>query len=81
MNIKILGSGCAKCAKLKLIVEEAVKNLKLDAAVEKVEDFMIIMEYGVMITPALVIDEKVIFSGKVPSVKEIEGMLNDCKKV
>ena len=75
MNIKVLGSGCAKCAKLKLIVEEAVKNLNLEATVEKVEDFMKIMKYGVMITPALVIDEKVIFSGKVPTVKEIEEML------
>ena len=77
MNIKILGSGCAKCAKLKLLVEEAVNNLKLDATVEKEEDFMTIMEYGVMITPALVIDEKVIFSGKVPTVKEIEEILNN----
>jgi len=75
MIIKVLGSGCAKCAKLELIVKEAVKNLKLDATVEKVEDFMTIMEYQVMITPALVVDDKVLFSGKVPTVKEIEGML------
>ena len=77
MNIKILGSGCAKCAKLKLIVEEALKSLGKEATVEKVEDFMKIMEYGVMVTPALVIDEKVIFSGKLPTVKEIEEILKE----
>ncbi len=77
MNIKILGSGCAKCAKLKLIVEEALKSLDKEATVEKVEDFMKIMEYGVMVTPALVIDEKVIFSGKLPTLKEIEEILKE----
>ncbi len=77
MNIKILGSGCAKCAKLKLIVEEALKSLGKEATVEKVEDFMKIMEYGVMVTPALVIDEKVIFSGKLPTLKEIEEILKE----
>lgn len=60
MNIKILGMGCCNCKKLQEITEEAIKELGIDATVEKVEDMRKIMEYGVMRTPALVIDEKVI---------------------
>ncbi|MDK2799663.1 MAG: hypothetical protein PWP27_2024 [Clostridiales bacterium] len=57
--IKVLGSGCANCKKLEANVREAVKELGLDAAIEKVEDFKDIMAYGVMKTPALVVDEQV----------------------
>jgi len=74
MIIKILGTGCKKCQKTEENVKEAIKDMKLDATVEKVEDFRAIMSYGVMSTPAIVIDEKVIVSGKVPSVEEIKKM-------
>ena len=72
MNIKVLGKGCAKCKKLHSYVLKALEELQLDAEVEKVEDFDKIMDYGVMGTPALVINVKVIFSGKVGSLKTVE---------
>jgi small redox-active disulfide protein 2 len=75
MNIKVLGSGCANCKKLESNVKEALSNLKLDATVEKVEDFKAIMAYGVMQTPALVVDDVVKFYGRVPSAKELEKFL------
>lgn len=75
MEIKVLGSGCAKCKTLERITREAVEELKLDATVEKVEDIQKIMDYGVMFTPALVIDGKVVFSGKVPKLKEMKEIL------
>lgn len=75
MEIKVLGAGCAKCKTLERITKEAVEELKLDATVEKVEDIQKIMEYGVMFTPALVIDGKVAFAGKVPKLKEMKEIL------
>lgn len=75
MNIKILGSGCAKCKKLEANAQEAVQSLGIDAVIEKVQDVQGIMSYGVMSTPALVIDEEVKSSGKLLSVKEIEKFL------
>ncbi len=75
MEIKVLGSGCAKCKTLEKITRNAVEELKLNATVEKVEDIQKIMEYGVMFTPALVIDGKVAFSGKVPKLKEMKEIL------
>ena len=75
MDLKVLGSGCAKCKTLERITKEAVKELNLEATVEKVEDIQKIMEYGIMFTPALVIDGKVAFSGKVPNLKEMKEIL------
>lgn len=75
MEIKVLGTGCAKCKTLERITREAVEELKLDATIEKVEDIQKIMEFGVMFTPALVIDEKVTLSGKVPKLKEMKKIL------
>ncbi|MFA9398967.1 MAG: thioredoxin family protein [Clostridiaceae bacterium] len=75
MVIKILGSGCAKCKKLESNTKEAVEELGIDATVLKVTDFKDIMAYGVMKTPALVVDEKVKISGRVPSVSEIKKNL------
>ncbi len=71
MLIKILGTGCPKCKKLEANAIEAVKQLGIDASVEKVTDLDAIMDYGVMMTPALVIDEKVLASGKVLSPADI----------
>ncbi|MDN5352461.1 MAG: hypothetical protein PWQ12_1381 [Clostridiales bacterium] len=75
MVVKILGSGCANCKKLEANAKEAIQSLGLDASVEKVEDFKEIMAYGVMATPALVVDEVVKSSGRVLSAKEIEKLL------
>lgn len=75
MEIKVLGTGCAKCKTLERITREAVEELKLDATIEKVEDIQKIMEFGVMFTPALVIDGKVTLSGKVPKLKEMKKIL------
>lgn len=75
MVIKILGTGCAKCKKLEDNVLTALAELSAEAVVEKVTDLNAIMDYGVMITPALVIDEKVIAAGKLLSVNEIKAIL------
>ncbi|HAN09440.1 MAG TPA: redox-active disulfide protein 2 [Clostridiales bacterium] len=77
MNIKILGMGCANCKKLYQSAEEAVKELNTDANIEKVEDIQKIMEYGVMRTPAIVINEKVKAFGRVPSKDEIKEYIKE----
>jgi small redox-active disulfide protein 2 len=76
MEIKILGTGCSNCKNLEKATREAVAELKLDATVVKEEDIVKIMSYGIMRTPALVLDEKVLFYGRVPSVSEIKEMLS-----
>ena len=75
MNIKVLGTGCARCKSLEKLTVKAVEELNLDATVEKVEDIQKIMEYAVMRTPALVIDEKVVLSGQVPKMTELKSLL------
>lgn len=76
MVIKILGSGCKKCKKMEANVEEVIKELNLDAKIEKVEDFKEIIKYKVLTTPALVIDEEVVSSGKLLKTKEIKKLLD-----
>ena len=75
MIIKVLGSGCSSCTKLEENTKKAVEALGIDATIEKVTDFKDIMSYGVMKTPALVVDEKVKFMGRVPSPDEIKKHL------
>lgn len=75
MLIKILGTGCPKCKKLEASAREAVALLNLDARIEKVADLDKIMDYSVMMTPALVIDEKVVSTGKVLSAADIAKLL------
>jgi small redox-active disulfide protein 2 len=75
MKIKILGTGCSNCKNLEKATREAVAALNLDADVIKEEDIVKIMSYGIMRTPALVVDEKVLMYGRVPSVSEIKEML------
>ena len=75
MLIKILGSGCAKCNRLEQLTREAVGELGLDANFEHVKDMEAIMAYPIMTTPALVIDEGVKCSGRIPSKDEIAGWL------
>jgi small redox-active disulfide protein 2 len=75
MKIEVLGTGCAKCKTLYENTNKALAESGKSADVVKVEDIPSIMKYGVMSTPALVIDGQVKFSGKVASVAEIMGML------
>lgn len=79
MIIKILGSGCKNCTTLKDNTEAALKEVGMEAEIIKVEDFKDIMAYGVMSTPALVIDEKVASYGKVLKPKEIIKILQNNK--
>jgi small redox-active disulfide protein 2 len=75
MEIKILGPGCPKCKTLDKMTREVVEKNGIDAKITKVEDIMEIMKYGVMSTPALVVDEKVLVKGRVPSSDEIKQLL------
>ncbi|MDD2387037.1 MAG: thioredoxin family protein [Bacteroidales bacterium] len=77
MNIKILGTGCPKCKTLEKLTIEVVNENNFDAEVSKVEDIVQIMNYGVMGTPALVINEKVLISGRVPSKDEIIKLIKN----
>ncbi len=75
MDIKILGTGCPKCKALEKAVKDAVAETGVDATVSKVEDIVEIMNYGVMSTPALVVDGKVLVKGRVPSMDEIKSLI------
>jgi small redox-active disulfide protein 2 len=75
MEIKILGSGCAKCKTLEKLTKEVVEKNGIDATVTKVEDIAQIMKYGVMTTPAMVVDEKVVIKGSIPTEEEIKRIL------
>ena len=75
MEIKVLGSGCAKCNLLEAATKQAVAQAGLDASVEKVTDMAQIMGYGVMATPALVVDDQVRVTGRVPSVDDLVALL------
>jgi len=75
VEIKVLGSGCAKCNQLEEATKQAVALAGIDAQVEKVTDVVQIMGYGVMTTPALVVDGQVRVAGRVPSVEDIAALL------
>lgn len=75
MKIEILGTGCPKCKKLLANTKEALNILGIGADVKKVEDMKEIMKYGVMVTPALVVDSKVKSTGKVLSVEKIKKIV------
>lgn len=77
MEIKVLGTGCAKCKSLEKLTRQAVEELNLKASIEKEEDIQKIMEYAVMRTPALVIDGKVVMSGQLPRIKELKELLTN----
>jgi small redox-active disulfide protein 2 len=74
-KIQILGTGCAKCAKLAENAREAAESLGLDYEMEKISELNQIMAFGVMTTPALAVDGKVLLTGKVPSAADIEKLL------
>lgn len=75
MDIKVLGTGCPKCKKLEQLTRNSLTELGIEARVEKVEDIQEIMQFGVMATPALVIDGEVVSRGNLPSVKELKNIL------
>ena len=75
MEIKVLGTGCANCKALYATVEQAVKDLNLDATLLKEEDILKIMEYNILSLPALVIDGKVISAGKRLSLSEVKELI------
>lgn len=76
MEIKILGTGCPKCKALEKLTREVVEKNGFDASITKVEDIMDIMKYNIMTTPALVVNEKVEFKGRIPSAEEIKQVLS-----
>jgi len=75
MNIKVLGAGCANCHTLEKRTIDALARIGSEASVEMVTDYAAILGYGVMGTPALVVDEQVVLSGRVPEVEELDEIL------
>ncbi len=78
--IKVLGSGCAKCNQLEASTKEALSQLGMDTTIEHVKDFAQIAAYGVMSTPALVVDGKVVSYGKVLKTEEVISILEKVRK-
>ena len=76
-TIKVLGTGCSKCVTTERIVKEVVSENNFNVTVKKVEDIQKIMDYNILSTPAIVIDEKVVMSGKTPLKEEIKALLVD----
>jgi small redox-active disulfide protein 2 len=75
LNIKVLGPGCDNCKKLAHLTDRAAANLAIEAKIEKVTDYAEIMKYPILSTPGLVINEKLVVSGRVPSEAEITTFL------
>lgn len=75
MIIKVLGPGCRNCKNLERVARQAVDELGIEATVEKVTDYPTIVGYGVLSTPGLVVDERLVSSGRVPSVGEVRDLL------
>ena len=80
MRIKVLGPGCANCKKLEQYAVAAVDDMGLEAEIEKVTDLGKIVEYPIMSTPGLVIDEVVVCSGRVPSPDEVVGWVKEASE-
>lgn len=75
MDVKILGSGCTNCRNLEALTREALEALGLDVEIDEVTDPAEIASWGVMSTPALVIDDEVVVSGRIPPAEQIKGLL------
>ena len=80
MVIKVIGTGCEKCSQLYQNVQQAVTELGMDAEIQKVEHLMEIVQLGVMSAPSMMIDGKLVVSGRVPSVKTLTGILEAQKR-
>jgi small redox-active disulfide protein 2 len=79
LTIKILGSGCANCKKLEAVTRQVVTNLQLDAEIIKVTEYPDIMAYNIMSTPGLVINERLVSAGRIPSPNEIAAFLTNAQ--
>ncbi len=77
IKIKVLGSGCANCKRLEAVVRQIVENEKIEAEIEKVTDFAEITQYPILSTPGLVINEKVVSSGRIPGIAEVTAWLKE----
>ena len=77
MTIKILGSGCANCEKVEGLAKQAVEELGVQATIEKVKDIEKILDYGIVRTPGLVINEEVKVAGKIPSLDQIKTWIQE----
>jgi small redox-active disulfide protein 2 len=77
MLVKVLGACCSNCEKLYKLADEAIKELGVDAQLQKVEDIQKIMSYGILKTPAIVVNEKVKAFGRVPGKEEIKKYIHD----
>ena len=76
-NVKVLGSGCANCKRLEASVRKVSEETGLSAEIEKITDFDEIVQWGILATPGLVVDGKVVAAGRIPSEKEIAGWLKE----
>jgi small redox-active disulfide protein 2 len=76
MKLQILGTGCPKCKKMTEVAEKVASEMGLDYEIEKVTDVADIMEFGVMSTPALAVDGKVVVAGKVPNEEKMKALLS-----
>jgi small redox-active disulfide protein 2 len=76
-TFKVLGSGCANCQRLTKLTEQALSELGVEAQVEKVTDYAAIAAYGVMSTPALVVDEQVVMAGRIPGLSSLKETLTE----
>ncbi len=77
LNIKILGSGCANCKRLEATTRKVIKALDIEAEIEKVTDYAEIMKYPILSTPGLVINEKLVSAGRIPTEEQIETWLKE----
>jgi len=77
LSIKVLGPGCENCKRLEWLTERATSHLGIEAQIEKVTDYTMIMEYPILSTPGLVINEKLVASGRIPSEAEITTFLTN----
>jgi small redox-active disulfide protein 2 len=74
-TIKILGTGCSKCKQTEAVVRDVLARTGIEATIEKVEDLQAIMAYNVMTTPTIVIDDNIVFKGRVPTESEMQSLL------